>query len=234
MTVSYHSDISNTPRQANLSIALGTLADGDIISLIGLSDDNAANHQFPSAPTCTGITFSSRQNITTTSHCNAQVYTGVVNVGGAGSKTVTWAKPTVFTGGTSGIYGAVAGVFPTADGYSLAATPAVMGTGTTGSGAPSGTITTVGTNSLVFWGSADWLAKDGASRNYRSSAADQGYERDAPGADATHYWGSQAAAVAGAQTCGLTAPVAQTWTLVGVEIKFTPPAAGFEGWGVRI
>jgi hypothetical protein len=109
---------------------------------------------------------------------------------------------------------------------------------TTGTGAPSATVTTVGTESAITWVNADWVPANPSSRAYRSGATEDGLQYTA-GIIAVYYaW--QRASVNGAQSIGLTAPGGQTWSMVGVElltkVSATPTAtapADVTGWAVN-
>jgi hypothetical protein len=67
-------------------------------------------------------------------------------------------------------------------------------------------------------GAGDWSAIDGTStRTYRSSATERAYHFVT--GQHTVYTAYQAAATAGTQTFGLTAPTGQKPTMVGIEIQ---------------
>jgi hypothetical protein len=163
-------------------------------------------------PTATGVTFTSRANVgTNNASTRNAVFTGV----GAGSAiTVTQ----TFTG-TNGYRALTVEVWTSSQ---LATTPAVH-TIVAGSGSPSDAVTTVAAGSVVTWTSGDWAAIDGTTRTYRSSASEVSYHRAV--GQYTIYNAYQAAATAGSQTYGLSAPVGQTFTMVGLEIQSSGGAA---------
>ena len=99
----------------------------------------------------------------------------------------------------------------------LAATPATNTT-KNGAGAPSTTLTTVASNSVVSFLDADYSAVAPGSYAYRSSATDEGIH-DKSTAIYVAYYAWQTAASTGSQTFGLTSPTGQTWTLLGIEIQ---------------
>lgn len=109
---------------------------------------------------------------------------------------------------------------------------------TTGTGAPSATVTTIGTESAITWVNADWVPANPSSRAYRSGATEDGLQYTA-GIIAVYYaW--QRASVNGAQTIGLSAPGGQTWSMVGVElltkVSVTPSATApsdVTGWAIN-
>ena len=156
--------------------------------------------------TPTGLTFTSRVNVGNTgSTARTAIYTAT----GAGSSiTVTAAF-----GGGGNWRALVVEVWANAQLAGTPATHSVVG----GSGAPTDTITTVANNSIVTWANGDWVAIDGTTRTYRSSATEVAYHWVS--GQYTVYAAYQAAASAGSQTYGLTAPAGQTYTLAAVEIQ---------------
>lgn len=157
--------------------------------------------------TPTGLTFTSRVNVGT---FNASTRTAIFTAVGANAAVTV----TAAFGGTANIRALIVEVYSAAQ---LAGTPATNSI-VAGSGAPTSTITTVGTSSIVSWANGDWAAIDGSSsRAYRSSATETAYHR-VTGQD-TAYAAYQAAASAGSQTYGLTAPVGQTYTMAAIEIQ---------------
>lgn len=154
----------------------------------------------------TGVTFTSRGSVGTSGATSrGSLWTAI----GAGSAVTV----TAAFGGTAFPRGLVVEVYT---GAQLAASPAVSNI-VGGSGAPTNTLTTVAANSVVSWVNADWQAIDGTSRTYRSSATETAYHRLV--GQWTHYTARQAAASAGSQTYGLTAPIGQTYTMVAIEIQ---------------
>jgi hypothetical protein len=189
-------DVTNVSDTRDLSWALGTLAVGDIIVVTMVTDD--VGNMLMNAPTATGVTFTQRISDVTGSHCFGSVHTGVVTSGGAITVAATPSQNT-----TARHHGGVCTVFPTADGYTLAATPntadahpaasgapvAVIndaaGTDTIGLVVPGGqTYTLVAVEVLAATGpsyivaaNADWVTVDGASRVYRGTVIEDNYSR---------------------------------------------------------
>jgi hypothetical protein len=156
--------------------------------------------------TPTGLTFTSRVNVgTSAASTRVALYTAT----GAGSSVTV----TAAFGGSGQSRALIVEVWT---GAQLAGTPAT-GSVLAGSGAPTNTITTVAANSVVSWVDGDWGAIDGTTRTYRSSATETAYHR-VTGQD-TVYAAYQAAASAGSQTYGLTAPAGQSYTMGAVEIQ---------------
>lgn len=157
--------------------------------------------------TPTGLTFTSRINTGLAgSSTRTVIYTAV---GGGSAVTVTAAFA-----GTANRRALIVEVWTLAQ---LAATPATHSV-TNGSGAPTDTITTVAAGSVVSWVDGDWSAIDGtATRAYRSSAVETAFHWVS--GQHTVYAAYQAAAAAGSQTYGLTAPTGQTYGLAAIEIQ---------------
>ena len=99
----------------------------------------------------------------------------------------------------------------------IAATP-VTCAARFGTGNPTATLTTQ-VLSAVTWCNDDWNGTPGTSRAYNTTSAtpsEDGYNLNA--IYDTAYFAYQAASGAGVQTIGLTAPVGQTWSIIGMEI----------------
>jgi hypothetical protein len=160
------------------------------------------------------VTFTSRVNNIVLNHTPVAIATAP---GGGVATTVTAA----FTSAGLGVQRIL--IVSVWAGAQLAGTPAtnVLDQGT--NVAPSSTLTTVAANSVVDAVVGDWAAIDGTSRTYRSSATEQTYHT-LTGAY-TVYAFHQAAATAGSQTYGLTAPTGQTPTLAAIEIQASGGAA---------
>ena len=152
------------------------------------------------------------------------IYTAVVS-GSPGSMTVSLAPP-----GSSCYHSMVVERWSSAQ---LAGTPATNGTVHGTNSAPSATLTSTGTNSIITWVNSDENSRDPATRTYLSSATDDGVADGHSQSSSVHYYAYQTAASAGTQTIGLSAPGAQNWGLVGIEIlnstppPTSPPGAGF-------
>src|ERR1039457_567318 len=167
-----------------------TPAAGEILVIKGIT---AARSQTMSTPAGGGLTYTLRKSDTTASHVAAYIWTAPVTV--SSPMTVT-----VAVSGSSVPHSIVVERWSSAK---LAATPATCDT--TGTGAPSTTVTTVAANSQVSWLNGDWTAVNGASRTYNTTSA-------APAEDGsttttgqyTAYYATQAAATAGSQTLGVT------------------------------
>lgn len=218
MAVTYVADQNNTVSNRALSLALGTLAVGDVIVVVVYGEQNATAYR-PGAPSVSGVTFTLQNSETSTTLGQfvwVASYKGTVTT--AGAKTITCAGTT-----TAGIHGALAGAFPAADGFSIAAFPSFPNAGIDrGSGVGATTVTTAGdAGSVVIWGSGDWNAVSGASRTLRASNTDRFYEF-ATG-KATHYGGSLVTTGPGSYNIGVTTPAAQKWALVWIEVPLTAP-----------
>lgn len=155
-------------------------------------------------------------------------WTSQVNVAGvAGSSSqariwTAWAPPgssfnvvITATNGTGTRY--CFGVAERWQGATLAPTPA---TGqVSGSATPSGTITTVGTNSVVTWFDADWNVTTAAA-TYLSGANSTSTVQTGPGASWYVAW--QRVASPGTVTFGMSAPTGQKATIAALELISLP------------
>lgn len=100
----------------------------------------------------------------------------------------------------------------------LAASPAVNST-VSGSGTPSVTVTTAAADSVVSWCSSDVFSRNPATRAYLSSATEEDCYDRSSNTDGVWYYAYQAAASAGAQTVGMSAPGSQGWALAAIEVQ---------------
>lgn len=155
---------------------------------------------------------------------HAEVYVYTTTVVSASSMTVS-----VAASGSAGNHWMLVERW---SGALLAGTPATNATKTGTGSAPSATITTTGTTSIVTWINNDWNATTGTAA-YRSSASEDGALLVA--SHIRFYAAYQSAASAGSQTIGLTAPTGQNWSMVGIEVLssvvITPVAATDSGSG---
>lgn len=163
-----------------------------------------------------GLTWTQRRlGNTTNLFVYGAIWTAVVGAGGA-PMTVAITRTGANTGWTSMVVERYTGA-------QLAATP--EGTTSNGTGAPTGTVTTTAADSIVSWLSGDWNAVAPGSRAYRSGATERGMHDRSPN-NYVGYFATQAAAAAGAQTCGLTAPAGQKYTLLAIEVQSAPSGGG--------
>lgn len=107
-------------------------------------------------------------------------------------------------------------------GAQVAASPATNATIHGGSGEPSVTITTTANNSIITWANVDENSRDPATRAYLSSATEDGLADGHTAVSSVHYYAYQTAASAGSQTVGMSAPLNQNWTIVGIELLAAP------------
>jgi len=181
-----------------------TPASGEIIVVKRATEDSA--HAYSGVPSGGSLTYTSRASDNSGSHCYVDIYTAV----GAG------ASMTVSSGAlsTSAWHSMMVERW---SGAQLAATPATNST-KTGTGAPSATVITVASNSIVTSVNADWAAIAPTGRAYRSSANEDGLHDKSTG-NYVAYFFYQTAAASGSQTIGLTAPTGETWSMLGIEIQ---------------
>ncbi len=202
LTASYNAFITS---QSGLSMvtAAFTPDPGDVIIVKALSADSSMTFGTPSGG---GLAYASRYSLFTALFTGVQIWTAVAG-GSPSAMTVT-----LTVAGTAHTHGMVVERWASAQ---LAGSPAT-GSAQSASGTPSATVTTAGADSVVSWVNGDWNEILGA-RTYRTP----GIEVTSQQAD-SHYagdWAYQAAAAAGSQTFGLTAPAGQKWTLAGIEIQ---------------
>lgn len=159
-----------------------------------------------------GLTYTSHAHISQVSHTVVRLWSTVVS-GSPGSMTVT-----ATFGANDGYHSMVVERWGNAQ---LAGSPAV--TQTLSSNAPSATIDTTATDSVVSWVSADWNAVAPGTPAYRSSAVQTGIH-DQSTSFYVAYYAYQNAGSAGTQTFGLTSPTGQEASMIGIEVQATAGA----------
>lgn len=203
-----HSFAGSTTATAKSATSF-TPAVGDIVLVQNVAEDAIMTL---TAPTATGLTFTQYANLGTSG--------ATTRVAGWYAKVATSQAYVISYGANAGRgAGWTSGVVKWYTGADLAATPATHTLLSAGS-QPSDSITTVGTNSVVDWIGGDWAAVAGTPA-YRSSAVEDFKDQTGSGVHYCAYYAHQTAAVAGAQTYGMTAPSGQTSTLAGIEILDT-------------
>jgi hypothetical protein len=158
----------------------------------------------------------------------SQTYTSQVTEAGGGFSTYV----RIFTATISGSPGSMTIVLsaPSASSYhhmcvarysgaQLAVTPATNAAIYSSASAPSSTITTTGTNSVVAWCCGDAQSVDPTGHTYRSSATELGLGNGFPQVSGVFYFAHQTAAASGSQTYGLTAPSTAKWSMVAIEVQ---------------
>ncbi len=187
---------------------------GDVLVVFCIAEGNTTW----TTPTSAGLTFSPRVTDNTASTCSTQMWTAPVPLGQDVSRTVAMGAC-----GTANRHSAVC--FRVSNG-ALAATPATMDV--RGSGAPTGTLTTVGTGSLLLWSDGDFAAVAPGTPAYRSGAVQDFIDNQSGVTAYVGYYAHQTTGAPGAQTVGQTAPAGQTFKLVGIEVLDSPsgPYAG--------
>lgn len=170
----------------------------------------------------TAHTWTERQKVSVANYCLAYGWTAPA--------AATQSNTATFTRGGSGsatLFGGIVLQFSGSDGVGASAKTNVA------SGAPSLSITTTQDNSAIVVFVLDWSAVDGASRTWRTvnsvtptaaNGLERSYFRDS--AQYTVYSAYYSdAGTAGAKTVGLSAPGAQKYSIIAVEIKGTAAAA---------
>src|SRR6478736_265421 len=165
-------------------------------------------HPYSAAPSGGSLTYTSRASSTSTSQVDAAIYTTTTT----SATSMTVSSGALSTGGWRSM------VVERWSNAQLAATPATNST-KTGTGAPSTTLVTVASNSVVSFLNADFAAVAPGTYTYRSGATDEGIHDKSASARYVSYFAWQSAASTGTQTFGLTSPTGQTWTMLGIEIQ---------------
>lgn len=108
----------------------------------------------------------------------------------------------------------------------LAGPPATNAVVTGAVSAPSASITTVGTGSILTWCSTDVASVDPSGRAYLLSATEDGIFNGFVGSNSIQYFAYAAVGAPGAYTIGMSAPNTQRWVMTGVEVQFLAPSTG--------
>lgn len=193
---------------SSLTSSSFTPEDGELIVVKVATADTGC---VPSVPTAPGVTFTS-QATAGTSGSFGYVRVATARIGTSpGSISITQA----FTG-TGRSRAMVVERWRSAQ---VAASPATQAS--TGSGAPSTTLTTTAANSVASWVIDDWNSVAPGAYAYRSTV-NETYLFDYSPNNFVGYFGYQHAPTTGSQTYGLSAPAGQAWSSVAVEIQFAP------------
>jgi hypothetical protein len=205
-----------------------TIAANDTLVIIGLTGNDTTQINTPTDDLTTHLTYTLQQTIQVTDYCFARLWTAPVDGGQSGSFTLS------------------AGRTATAEawGFSALRFSGVSGIGATAktnvaSGAPSLSLSTTQENSAVVAFSADWTATDGSTRTWRTvnsitPTSGNGLEQAYALSSGVYtiygaYWSD--AGAAGANNYGLSAPGAQKYSIVAVELKGVL-SGGPAGFGV--
>lgn len=189
-----------------------TTTTGDVVCVAGGSADGATPL---STPTGNSQTYALAQSIVIASYCTAYAWTYTetagANYGVTGSRT-----------GTAFMWGINAVRFSGSDGVGASSKTNVA------SGAPTLNITTTQANSAIVVMVFDWTATDGASRVWRTvngaAATELSYFRNTTDWAAYVAYHPDAGAI-GTYAVGLSAPGAQKYSIIAVEIKGTTGGA---------
>lgn len=201
-------DAAVAQNSRTLTWTIPTLAVGDVVVVTGIQWDTADTLNLP---TGTGLSFTQRVNIAATGKQRHYIWTAVATSGG------TNVVVTATASATASIHTGALYLCPTADGYSLAATPNVA-SGTANTSTPQ--LALAGTSgNLGIWTLGDWDASTTAP-TYLNSATQDYYVAQAS-------FSTQLSAhndLTGASTTlGVSAPT-MAWTIAAIEvIKSAPP-----------
>lgn len=149
-----------------------------------------------------------------------RIFTATMAGGVASSFTLTLSAPAATSGHSMTVYRLT--------GAQLAATPATSSAWYTGaSDIPSGSITTTAANSLVIWCNNDQSTTSPATDAYISPApaTPDLLINGSASADGIYRYTHQAAATAGSQSYGMTAPAGQRWVTCAIEVQAAATSA---------
>lgn len=207
-----HSDVV-VADSTTLTSASFTPSNGDVIVITASTYDTSIT---PGTPSGGSQTFTQRvDNGPGGFNGHTRLYTAVVS-GSPGAMTVTLGAP------STNCFHDMALTWWTA--AQLAGTPAVGSNA--GSGAASGTITTVANGSIVVWAINDVNSVNPATRAYLSSATEIGVGNGSVNSNAVFYNAYQSAPTAGSQTFGLSAPTGMAYVTAAVEIQAASGGGG--------
>lgn len=207
-----------TARAAGALTGSVTVNAGDVLSIFGMTESNTYTLGTPSGG---GLTYTLQQSIVVVDYCTCYVWTAT-----SGSSQ-TFTLSITMSGGT-GFWGWNCLRWSGSDGIGNSTKTNVA------SGAPSLALTTGTDNSAIVAANGDWQALDGASRTWRTinsitpatnlAGGEATYARDASRATVYGaYWSN--AGTAGSKTTGLSAPGAQKYSIIALEVKGTSAAA---------
>ena len=196
---------STTPQTVTV-----TTSAGDALVVIGIWGNTGPAFGTPSG---NGVTFTSVQDINVTSACEVQAWTGIDSTGGT-----SWSLSLSNSSGEP--WGFIAYRFSGSSGFGNSS-------GSTGTGAPSLSLTTAAANSAIVFGSGDWNA--GAitgltwlTINSNTPTIGNGEQQQAMQVPTFYTLYSAEwpdAGTAGAKTTGQSAPTGQAWAAVAIEVK---------------
>lgn len=181
---------------------------GDILVGYAVKDNDPEDLSTPTN-SGTALTWTLKQSVNLAGYCEVRMWTATATV--EESITVSFSE----TGTADWWFGGAVQVWRGSDGVGASAVANADGA------APSVNITTTQANSAIAVCNGDWNASDGASRTWRSNAGsltETTYFLDS--LRYTVYAGYHADAGAiGTYAVGLTAPAAQKYAIVAIEIK---------------
>ena len=173
---------------------------GALLVLATTADAVLSNCSVSSSPS---LTWTKRSDAGASQSDNAEIWTAVYTAGGSISVTSNWGSDN----SQASVCYVVLNAEPTLGGASAIATL---------QSAPSVTLTTTRSNSIIFGCTADWKAVNGATRTLRDAATERFYFRD--GNFTTYHYTKAAAAIA-AYTEGVSLPTGQQASTALLEIR---------------
>lgn len=209
MVASYESAVTTS------GTSFGTITgipvqNGDVLLVYGRSYDNSGADLLPNNPDSSGTEpiWTARQSIMISGYSSSRVWTGPVTV----SETIS-----VSLTGAAGISGHVKSftVYVWRAHGGIGASNKANANGAT----PALTLAGVAANSAIWTGNSDWNAVAGARTPITSGAGAYTEETYDTGTDYVSYDGYHAdSGAAGSKSLGWTAPTAQRYAMIAVEI----------------
>jgi hypothetical protein len=185
-------NVAITQDQRTLSWTLPTVAVGDVVAVAAMTWDqgNTLN-----APTGTGLSFTLRAEVNFPNRTHLYIWTAVATSGGS-SVVVTCSV----LAATNSVHNGTAYVCPTADGYSLAATPNTA-TNTNGTNPTTSLAGASGNLGIIIAG--DWNAVNGSTRAWQGTVTEDMYQFSS--GNSTQY-GAHMTLTGATTTVGLSSP----------------------------
>ena len=215
LITSYFVESPHTGDTSALVTPSFTPSNGEVVIILATTWDTATSTGTPSGG---GQTYTSRATEAGGGFSTyARVFSTTIT-GSPGSMTITLSAPSA-----SSYHQMCVARY---SGAQLAGTPATNAAIYSSGSAPSSTITTVGTNSVVAWCCGDAQSVDPTGHTYRSPATELAIGNGFPEVSGVFYFAHQTAAAAGSQTYGMTAPATQKWSMVAIEVQAAAATGG--------
>lgn len=214
-TTPYFSASSTNGDTTTLATPSFTPADGEVFVIKVSTWDTAVASGTPSGGS---LTYTSRVTIAPGGFSSyARIFTAEVGTS-PGSMTITLSAP------ASASYHTMCVERWTS--AQLAGTPATNSASYGSPGAPSSSLTTAAAGSIVSWVAVDAQSVSPTGRAYLASATEDGFGDGSGQGSSVVYAAYQAAASAGAQIYGMSAPTGQKWVMAAIEVQAAAGGGG--------